>query len=407
MSKVRLTEFDHNFDRDTVRSFKSIFIHHDVRHFSYVDMLEMITLSYLKTNTNSHSCIKISFKIIKYRVENIKNILTNKEYNWDEFILTMKDLDGCLFDYHPRIIIAESVKEVEPVGNGNYGIVYGYHLTDKMAHIQSYIAKEFKKIISTEREDIKREIAKEIIFSQWLGCHTCKSFFIESYGCYLNDAFPVLYFKKMDGDTKKLLCEKTDTNFTIKKDIDPDLIQKFNSFIVKAVKRLHHYGIAHRDIKFENILYECEGVNYKFVLSDFGLSQCLRLKDQNYTPDGRRCVVTEKNCVPYQPMGTLYFSPKQKIFKTEKIKIADYYAVCLIVLARHGSGLANVLKIPGEERSEIESNIKKMPTDLFNELEAEAHKILCLIIDSVNDENIPQIKKLYNGMVELAQKMIF
>lgn len=123
---------------------------------------------------------------------------------------------------------------------------------------------------------------------------------------YLSPSEVVIVSEFYDKGTllEMIMMEKTIREY-------PKAISIFRQ-IIEAVKYLHDRNIAHRDIKLENILFNCNG---DVKLTDFGFSRTIQRRERSNSFCGTR---------PYT-------SPQMMCMKPYDAFASDYYA-CGIVL---------------------------------------------------------------------------
>lgn len=102
--------------------------------------------------------------------------------------------------------------------------------------------------------------------------------------CSISSLFPKTYNVEINGMNLTIEMEKLQDQL---KDKSPQNKEKSWLRILQAVALLNYFGIAHRDIKSENVMYRREesetGLKEEAVLIDFGLSKVLY--GDCHTPD--------------------------------------------------------------------------------------------------------------------------
>lgn len=102
--------------------------------------------------------------------------------------------------------------------------------------------------------------------------------------------YQIVISQKYDGDLFQLYHQGLST----------DLFSLLKSQLETKLKLLHSLGIAHHDIKAENVLYRRNGDNVVFVYTDLGLAKQEDEGDfERYVVDDRVCLakMLEKLCV--------------------------------------------------------------------------------------------------------------
>lgn len=253
-------------------------------------------------------------KINQY-LDNVGYCLEGRnKFNWGLFVDMLDKCNGFLFN--KTVENFKITTEQKRLGEGGFGIV------DKECGPNECIVTKTSKVSIVEINS-QIDTAKEIIFSQWLSCDTCQNYFVRNLGCQIPDGkHPIIYMQPMDGDTRSLFFGPK-----VSTDVNSELILQFFKFLVKAVDKMHDFGIINFDIKEGNVLYKKEFGKYSFALADFGLSNIWGLNEYNV-----------QGTLKYIPGVTFYTKSEYRVdevFYTKspkEIYVVDYYAICCVIL---------------------------------------------------------------------------
>ena len=148
----------------------------------------------------------------------------------------------------------KNYKILSKIGKGSYGVV-------KLAKEKSTGKKVAIKILY-KNKIIKKEDETRILYEKEI----IKSF----------DHINVIKVYNIDEDPEKIYfimeyCEKGELFYYVvrKRKLDENEASYFFFQLINGIENIHHYGICHRDLKFENLLINSSNI---LKIIDFGLS---------------------------------------------------------------------------------------------------------------------------------------
>ena len=206
-----------------------------------------ITLSLNPMNENAQYCLEND---LRFNFETFLADCIEKNNNFFSIDSTTSDTDVNYLEITNTII-----------AQGRFGSIFRLEYEEK-----HYIIK--RQDLDTPNEKIRA--CREILIHQYLSCTTCDNFFLkleafefikntedENYKLYM-------FFEKQTNDLKELRYI-LNVNLELKNQLD--------QFIINAIDYLHKINIVHYDIKPQNIVYNLIGDVYKFYLIDFGVAK--------------------------------------------------------------------------------------------------------------------------------------
>ena len=160
------------------------------------------------------------------------------------------------------------------------------------------------------------------------------------------------------GDLFSFLKER---NFILKEEKVVVIIYK----LCKAVYYVHSYGIAHRDIKPDNVLLTSQSEDSDIRLMDFGLS---------------KIVGPDQKCT--EPYGTLTYCAPEIILDKPYIKTVDSWSIGVMTFLM----LSGSLPFSGKSEHEIAKNVVYSKLDftkkpIWNEISKEAKDFLSKLLE--------------------------
>lgn len=153
----------------------------------------------------------------------------------------------------------------EVIGKGSYGTVRVAHRLDPDGHEMLYAVKEFKKRSAENEESFRERLMSEFCISSSLRHHNIidtLDLMQDAHGgfCEVMEFCP-------GGDLYSLILS-TGTGLI------PQEADCFFKQILRGVSYMHSMGVAHCDLKPENVLLTQDGV---CKISDFGNGECFRM----------------------------------------------------------------------------------------------------------------------------------
>ena len=135
--------------------------------------------------------------------------------------------------------------------------------------------------------------------------------------------------------------------------------------LCKAVYYVHSYGIAHRDIKPDNVLLTSEDENADIRLLDFGLS---------------KIVGPNQKCT--EPYGTLTYCAPEIILDKPYLKTVDSWSLGVMTYLM----LSGSFPFYGKSEHEIAKNVVYSRVDftkkpIWNEITKEAKDFICKLLE--------------------------
>jgi eukaryotic-like serine/threonine-protein kinase len=219
----------------------------------------------------------------------------------------------------------ETYDIIQEIGRGSFGVTYSAY--DNLNN--RYVAI---KIINKSKVSNSQRLYDEIDVLKYLSSGDCNRFISQYYDSYSDEEQVFIIMEYIDGVTLSKYVSGLKIHINVLFSIYYEL--------AKGLECIHSQGVAHRDIKLENILILPNGY-IKYI--DFGLS-CLE-----------DCII--EGCANIcgtraGQFGTpLYFPPEWKIYKIPnitRIQLAqkgDVWALGIIMYE-----LANNKKYPGPVR---------------------------------------------------------
>jgi cyclin-dependent kinase len=159
-------------------------------------------------------------------------------------------------------------QKLEKVGEGTYGVVYKARDT-----LNGNRLVALKKIrLEAEDEGVPSTAIREISLLKEMR----DDYIVSLYNIVHSDSHKLyLVFEFLDLDLKKYM-ESIPANMGL----EPDMVKRFMSQLVKGTRYCHSHRILHRDLKPQNLLIDKEG-NLK--LADFGLARAFGVPLRTYT----------------------------------------------------------------------------------------------------------------------------
>ena len=150
-------------------------------------------------------------------------------------------------------------------------------------------------------------------------------------------------------------------NYQLKEEKVVEIIYK----LCKAVYYVHSYGIAHRDIKPDNVLLTSEDENADIRLLDFGLS---------------KIVGPNQKCT--EPYGTLTYCAPEIILDKPYLKTVDSWSIGVMTYLM----LSGSFPFYGKNEHEIAKNVVYSRVDftkkpIWNEITKEAKDFICKLLE--------------------------
>ena len=195
----------------------------------------------------------------------LNEIITDLEY----YLLIT---EGFLFPTFDHVICIEKNDKLSKLNEGSYGEVFAID--------DSYVVKTQKIHNSMKTQYYQAKL--EILINQYLSCSNdaCNKFMKTYYSSitpedevyviksfyekYTYDLFTIYH---LYGNPSLTDIEMNDTN------IFKNNFKGIMRSLIEQLETLHQNGIAHSDIKPENIMFKCVADTYKVSLIDFGLSK--------------------------------------------------------------------------------------------------------------------------------------
>ena len=150
-------------------------------------------------------------------------------------------------------------------------------------------------------------------------------------------------------------------NYQLKEEKVVEIIYK----LCKAVYYVHSYGIAHRDIKPDNVLLTSEDENADIRLLDFGLS---------------KIVGPNQKCT--EPYGTLTYCAPEIILDKPYLKTVDSWSLGVMTYLM----LCGSFPFYGKNETEIAKNVVYSRVDftkkpIWNDISKEAKDFICKLLE--------------------------
>ena len=250
------TSFTNNVYFPEVKNEKDIFGNFNSKINSFDISKKLRDSDDESVNSDDESVNSDSFKINKSESSQITYHMIEGDDSDDD-----SDYDLPIISKGKQVIIND-YEMIKILGQGAFGITY--EAIDKNS-LQHVAVKKIKKLSDDEYE--------EAINLEKLGTH-CNDYF----SCFIESIdTPSFLYVVMEylGDYIPLDVLMKDNFFSVGFEInDMDIMKQFNQVsnnLCRGLKLMHSLGIAHQDIKPENILINMTG-NSKIKYIDFGLS---------------------------------------------------------------------------------------------------------------------------------------
>lgn len=209
-----------------------------------------------------------------------------------------------------------SYRIIRPLGRGGMGVVY------EVMHVELGVRRALKVFTRVDDEDLHRRFLAEGRLLARL-VHPC---LVRVYDLGVDTATGLAWFAMdlvLDGHGVPRTLEDVRRSG----DVTEGQAARWFSELREALSYVHGMGVAHRDVKLENVLLDAEG---HAVLSDFGVSRILNPELRSAT--GGTTTSTFVGTALQRPvMGTLgYLSPEVKA-GFPATSVADLYALGVLM----------------------------------------------------------------------------
>ena len=187
-------------------------------------------------------------------------------------------------DLFPCPTIVQGYELIEPIGKGSFGFVYKAKDLEKFD--EYYAMKIIPKKNLTNKGDYDR-LMREVNSMKKLNHPSI----VALHNFFENDEFYFLVIDFCEGGSLFEYLQKSETSLR-----EPQAATIFKQ-IVDAIAFIHHKGIAHRDLKPQNILV----TTFPFIkISDFGLCGYIDGDNKMDTFCGSPCY-SAPECINHQP----------------------------------------------------------------------------------------------------------